>query len=106
MEKIFIRERINAVDYNNVNQCLLFTSSDADIEGGIVNVNLESDVAGWYQLTFDAPAFILKNGELIDNPILKYLFPLSKLKYTRMTKTGDKEEELILYFIVKPEQDR
>ena len=76
MEKIFIRERINAVDYNNVNQCLLFTSSDADIEGGIVNVNLESDVAGWYQLTFDAPAFILKNGELIDNPILKHLFRL------------------------------
>ena len=38
MEKIFIRERINAVDYNNVNQCLLFTSSDVDIEGGIVNV--------------------------------------------------------------------
>lgn len=105
MEKIFIRERINAVDYNNVNQCLLFTSSDADIEGGIVNVNLESDVAGWYQLTFDAPAFILKNGELIDNPILKYLFPLSKLKYTRITKTGDKEEELILYFIVQPEED-
>ena len=56
MEKIFIRERINAVDYNNVNQCLLFTAADADIEGGIVNVNLESDVAGWYQLTFDAPA--------------------------------------------------
>lgn len=105
MEKIFIRERINAVDYNNVNQCLLFTSSDADIEGGIVNVNLESDVAGWYQLTFDAPAFILKNGELIDNPILKHLFPLSKLKYTRITKTGDKEEELILYFIVQPEED-
>lgn len=105
MEKIFIRERINAVDYNNVNQCLLFTSSDADIEGGIVNVNLESDVAGWYQLTFDAPAFILKNGELIDNPVLKHLFPLSKLKYTRITKTGDKEEELILYFIVQPEED-
>ena len=105
MEKIFIRERINAVDYNNVNQCLLFTSSDADIEGGIVNVNLESDVAGWYQLTFDAPAFILKNGELIDNPLLKHLFPLSKLKYTRITKTGDKEEELILYFIVQPEED-
>lgn len=105
MEKIFIRERINAVDYNNVNQCLLFTSSDADIEGGIVNVNLESDVAGWYQLTFDAPAFILKNGELIDNPILKHLFPLSKLKYTRVTKMGDKEEELILYFIVQPEED-
>lgn len=105
MEKIFIRERINAVDYNNVNQCLLFTSSDADIEGGIVNVNLESDVAGWYQLTFDAPAFILENGELIDNPLLKHLFPLSKLKYTRITKTGDKEEELILYFIVQPEED-
>lgn len=105
MEKIFIRERITAVDYDNNNRDILFTSSDANINGGIINVSLESDVAGWHQLTFDMPAYIIENGELIDNPLMEYVFPLSKLKYTRITKTGNKEEELILYFIVQPEED-
>ena len=105
MEKIFIRERITAVDYDNNNKDILFTSSDVNIDGGIINVSLESDVAGWHQLTFDMPAYIVENGELVDNPLMEYVFPLSKLKYTRITKCGDKEEELILYFIVQPEED-
>lgn len=101
--KIFIRERLNIVDYNNNNQGTIYTSSDIDIEGGAVNVQLESDVGGWHQLTFDMPAFIVEEGKHIQNPLLKHLFPLSKIQYTRVVKEKDKEEELILYFIVQPQ---
>lgn len=101
--KIFIRERINIVDYDNNNQGIIYTSSDIDIEGGAVNIQLESDVGGWYQLTFDMPAFIIEEGKHIQNPLLKNLFPLSKIQYTRVTKEKDKEKELILYFIVQPQ---
>ena len=38
--KIFIRERLNIVDYDNNNQGIIYTSSDIDIEGGAVNVQL------------------------------------------------------------------
>ena len=79
--KIFIRERLNIVDYDNNNQGTIYTSSDIDIEGGAVNVQLESDVGGWHQLTFDMPAFIIKDGKHIQNPLLKHLFPLSKIQY-------------------------
>lgn len=103
MEKIFIRERINIVDYDNNNQDIIFTSSDMDIEGGAINVNLESDVGGWHQLTFDMPAFIIKDGKEIQNPLLEHLFPLAKLKYTKTTKEGDETKELILYFIIQPQ---
>ena len=103
MDKIFIRERINIVNYNNENQGTIYTSSDIDIEGGAINVVLESDVSGWHQLTFDMPAFIIKDGKHIQNPLLKNLFPLTKLQYTRLTKDGNKEEELILYFIIQPQ---
>lgn len=103
MDKIFIRERINVVDYENNNKGLLYTSSGVDVEGGIVNVQLESDVAGWHQLSFDIPAFLIKDGKQIQNPLLKYLFPLTKLQYTRVVKEGDEEKELILYFIVQPQ---
>lgn len=103
MDKIFIRERINVVDYENNNKGLLYTSSGVDVEGGIVNVQLESDVAGWHQLSFDIPAFLVKDGKQIQNPLLKYLFPLTKLQYTRVVKEGDEEKELILYFIVQPQ---
>lgn len=101
--KIFIRERLNIVDYDNNNQGIIYTSSDIDIEGGAVNVQLESDVGGWHQLTFDMPAFIVEEGKHIQNPLLKHLFPLSKIQYTRVVKEKDKEEELILYFIVQPQ---
>lgn len=101
--KIFIRERLNIVDYDNNNQGIIYTSSDIDIEGGAVNVQLESDVGGWHQLTFDMPAFIVEEGKHIQNPLLKHLFPLSKIQYTRVVKEKDKEKELILYFIVQPQ---
>ena len=101
--KIFIRERLNIVDYDNNNQGTIYTSSDIDIEGGAVNVQLESDVGGWHQLTFDMPAFIVEEGKHIQNPLLKHLFPLSKIQYTRVIKEKDKEKELILYFIVQPQ---
>lgn len=101
--KIFIRERLNIVDYDNNNQGIIYTSSDIDIEGGAVNVQLESDVGGWHQLTFDMPAFIVEEGKHIQNPLLKHLFPLSKIQYTRVIKERDKEKELILYFIVQPQ---
>lgn len=104
MDKIFIRERINVVDYENKNKGLLYTSSGIDVEGGIVNVQLESDVAGWHQLSFDIPAFLIKDGKQIQNPLLKHLFPLTKLQYTRVVKEGDEEKELILYFIVQPQE--
>lgn len=101
--KIFIRERINIVDYDNNNQDIIYTSSDIDIEGGAVNVQLESDVGGWHQLTFDIPAFIIKDGKRIQNPLLEHLFPLARLQYTRVVKEKDKEKELILYFVVQPQ---
>lgn len=101
--KIFIRERLNVVDYDNNNQGIIYTSSDIDIEGGAVNVQLESDVGGWHQLTFDMPAFIVEEGKHIQNPLLKHLFPLSKIQYTRVIKEKDKEKELILYFVVQPQ---
>lgn len=101
--KIFIRERINIVDYDNKNQDIIYTSSDIDIEGGAVNVQLESDVGGWHQLTFDMPAFIIKDGERIQNPLLEHLFPLAKLQYTRVVKEKNEEKELILYFIIQPQ---
>lgn len=104
MDKIFIRERINVVDYENKNKGLLYTSSGIDVEGGIINIQLESDVAGWHQLTFDIPAFLIKEGKQIQNPLLKHLFPLTKLQYTRVVKEGDEEKELILYFIVQPQE--
>ena len=104
MDKIFIRERINIVDYNNNNLGLVYSSADIDIEDNIINVTLESDVSGWHELRFDVPAFILKDGGLIDNPFLKKVFPLTKIQYTRVIKSGDKEEELILYFIVQPQE--
>lgn len=103
MDKIFIRERLNIVDYDNNNKGLIFTSSGIDIEGGAININIESDVAGWYQLTFDMPAFLIKDGKQINNPILDNLFPLTKIQYTRIVKQGDEENELILYFIVQPQ---
>ena len=103
MEKIFIRERINIINYKNENQGLIYTSSDADILGGAVNVVLEADVGGWYQLTFDMPSYIFVEGKPISNPLLKNLFPLAKLQYTRVIKEGDEEKELILYFIVQPQ---
>ena len=101
--KIFIRERLNIVDYDNNNQGIIYTSSDIDIEGGAVNVQLESDVGGWHQLTFDMPAFIVEEGKHIKNPLLKHLFPLTKIQYTRVVKEGNEEKELILYFIVQPQ---
>ncbi len=101
--KIFIRERLNIVDYDNNNQGIIYTSSDIDIEGGAVNVQLESDVGGWHQLTFDMPAFIVEEGKHVQNPLLKHLFPLSKIQYTRVVKEKNKEKELILYFIVQPQ---
>lgn len=101
--KIFIRERLNIVDYDNNNQGIIYTSSDIDIEGGAINVQLESDVGGWHQLTFDMPAFIIEEGKHVQNPLLKHLFPLSKIQYTRVVKEKDKEKELILYFIVQPQ---
>ena len=103
--KIFIRERINIVDYENNNKGLIYTSSDVDVEGGAINVKLESDVSGWHQLTFDMPAFITQNGKQVKNPLMENLFPLSKLQYTRVTRENDKEEELILYFIIQPQDD-
>lgn len=103
--KILIKERINAVDYNNNNQALLYTSSGADIEGGLINVELESDVAGWHQLTFDIPAIIYQDGKEIENPLMDNLFPLSKLQYTREIRVDNRPKEEILYFIVQPEED-
>lgn len=103
--KIFIRERINIVDYENNNKGLIYTSSDIDIEGGAVNVQLESDVSGWHQLTFDMPAFITKDGKQVKNPLMENLFPLMKLQYTRVTRENNKDEELILYFIIQPQDD-
>ena len=93
MEKIFIRERINIINYKNENQGLIYTSSDENIDGGAVNVQLEADVGGWYQLTFDMPSYIWVEGKPVSNPYLKNLFPLAKLQYTRVIKEGDKEEE-------------
>lgn len=103
MEKIFIKERINIVDYNNKNQGLIYSSGNPDIDGGAVNIELESDVGGWHELTFDMPNFIVQEGELVPNPLMKNLFPLAKLQYTRIIKEGDEEKELILYFIVQPQ---
>ena len=103
MEKIFIRERINIINYKNENQGLIYTSSDENIDGGAVNVQLEAGVGGWYQLTFDMPSYIWVEGKPVSNPYLKNLFPLAKLQYTRVIKEGDEEEELILYFIVQPQ---
>lgn len=103
MEKIFIRERLNVVDYDNNNQGLIFSTQDVDIEGGAVNVEIEADVGGWYELTFDMPSFIYRDGEKIDNPMLANLFPLAKIQYTKVTRFGDEEEEQILYFIVQPQ---
>lgn len=103
MEKIFIRERINIVNYKNENIGLIYSSSDIDIEGGATNVTIEADVSGWYQLDFDIPSFIFKDGKQVHNPFLKNLFPLAKLQYTRVIREGDKEKELILYFIVQPQ---
>ena len=40
----------------------------------------------------------------LQNPLLKHLFPLTKLQYTRVVKEGDEEKELILYFIVQPQE--
>lgn len=103
MEKIFIKERINIVDYDNKNQGLIYSSGNPDIDGGAVNIELQSDVGGWHELTFDMPNFIVQEGELVPNPLMKNLFPLAKLQYTRVIKEGDEEEELILYFIVQPQ---
>lgn len=103
MEKIFIKERINIVDYDNKNQGLIYSSGNPDIDGGAVNIELQSDVGGWHELTFDMPNFIVQEGELVPNPLMKNLFPLAKLQYTRIIKEGDEEKELILYFIVQPQ---
>lgn len=124
MEKIFIKETIEAVDYKNDSLGLLYTTSKVDISGGIININLVEDVGGWYQLTFDVPAFIIEEGKQVDNPILKNIFPLSKIKYTqkiKVRKSSDsildtdldailsdgeyEEEEMVLYFIVQPQTD-
>ena len=94
MEKIFIRERINIINYKNENQGLIYTSSDADILGGAVNVVLEADVGGWYQLTFDMPSYIFIEGKPISNPLLKNLFPLAKLQYTRVIERAMKKKNL------------
>ncbi len=103
-DKIFIRERINIVNYENENQGLVYTSSGISIDGGIINVRLESDVAGWHQLSFDVPAFIIKEGKQEENPLLKKIFPLSKLQYTKVVREKGTEKEYILYFIVQPQE--
>ena len=106
MDKIFIRERINIVDYENNNMGLIYSSADIDMSNTIVNVSLQGDVSGWYELKFDVPGLIMVEGKPVPNPLLLDIFPMSKIKYTRVIKEGDDLEELVLYFIVQPQENR
>lgn len=91
--KVFVKEALYVLDYNNKIVDTLFLSDDSMTPGYAYNITVEESNTGYSNLTFTMPTKILgDNGvigdtkdkaELIDNPKLKKLTPLVKLRYRR-----------------------
>ena len=91
--KVFVKEALYVLDYNNKIVDTLFLSDDSMTPGYAYNITVEESNTGYSNLTFTMPTKILgdnrvigdikDNAGLIDNPKLKKLTPLVKLRYRR-----------------------
>ncbi len=99
---VFIKEALHVLDYQNNIVDTIFLSDDSMTPGYAYNITVEESNTGYSNLTFTMPTKILRDeriigdikddARLIDNPKLKYLTPLVKLRYHRQVfYTGDKE---------------
>jgi hypothetical protein len=104
MDKILIKDRLYLVDYQNQTLATLY-SSQGQVEGGAFSIEILEDVAGWYDLSFSMPAYIMNEFGKGPNMLAKQVAPLSKIKYESevMVNGVPKIEEL--YFIVQPAKE-
>lgn len=99
--QVFIKEALYVLDYNNNIVDTIFLSDDSLTAGYAYNITVEESNTGYSNLTFTMPTKILGDSEdinkitdkaqLIDNPKLKLLTPLVKLRYRRQIFYTGKE---------------
>lgn len=91
--QVFVKEALYVLDYQNNIVDTIFLSDDTMTQGYAYNITVEDSNTGYSNLTFTMPTKILRddrtigdtkdNAQLIDNPKLKLLTPLVKLRYRR-----------------------
>lgn len=93
MMKVFVKESLYVLDYeDNIIDCI-FNSDDHRTPGYAYNISITDNNTGYSDLTFTMPTKVIKMPsnlednkeaqENIDNPKLKLLTPLSKIRYER-----------------------
>lgn len=91
--QVFIKEALHVLDYQNNIVDTIFLSDDTMTQGYAYNITVEDSNTGYSNLTFTMPTKVLRDSrkigdtkdsaQLIDNPKLKLLTPLVKLRYRR-----------------------
>ena len=79
-----VKEALYLLDYEDQIKEVLFLSTDKRTPGYAYEINIRDYNTGYSDLSFRMPGDIVtKNGEIIKNPKLKLLVPLSKIRYQR-----------------------
>src|SRR5574344_1782036 len=99
--EVFIKESLYVLDYKDEIVDQIFSSDDHLTPGYAYNINIEESNTGYSNLTFTMPTKIsptptnvedtLEEYKLLDNPKLKLLTPLVKLRYNRKVLYTGKE---------------
>ena len=91
--QVYIKETLYVLDYDNNIVDMIFTSDDHRTPGYAYNINIDESNMGYSNLTFTMPTRILDmpneleksslGEKFIQNPKLRLLTPLVKLRYER-----------------------
>ena len=91
--EVYIKESLLVLDYKDNIVDAIFLSNDNMTPGYAYDINITESNTGYSDLKFNMPNYIITdNGDKIDNPKLKLLTPLVKLRYHReVYYNGDKD---------------
>lgn len=88
-----VKESLYLLDYNNNIKDVLFVSTDKRTPGYAYEINIKDYNTGYSDLTFKMPGDIVtEDGQIIKNPKLSLLVPLSKVRYNRTVRYMGKEK--------------
>lgn len=91
--EVYIKESLLVLDYKDNIVDAIFLSNDNITPGYAYDINITESNTGYSDLKFNMPNYIIDdNGDKIENPRLKLLTPLVKLRYHReVYYTGEKD---------------
>lgn len=91
--EVYIKESLLVLDYKDNIVDAIFLSNDNITPGYAYDINITEANTGYSDLKFNMPNYIIDdNGDKVENPRLKLLTPLVKLRYHReVYYTGEKD---------------